>query len=84
MRNLLALLAATVLTLAGVGWYLGWYSVQSTAGAAGKRQVNIEVDSHKISEDLQKGTEKIQQVIDQNKAADSSNPTDKNTQTKLQ
>jgi hypothetical protein len=88
MRNLLALLAATVLTLAGVGWYLGWYSVQSTAGAAGKRQVNIEVDARKISEDLQKGTERIQQVIDQNKAADSTNPSDKSksdsTQTKLE
>ena len=85
MRNILAFLAASVLTLAGLGWYLGWYSVQSTAGAAGKRQVNIEVDSRKISDDLQKGTEKIQQVIDQNNAADSTNPTDKtSTQTKLQ
>jgi hypothetical protein len=85
MRNILALLAASVLTLAGVGWYLGWYSVESTTGTAGKRQVNIEVDSRKISEDLQRGTEKIQQVIDQNKAADSTSPTDKSgTQTKLQ
>jgi hypothetical protein len=77
MRNILAFLAATVIMIAGVGWYLGWYSVQSTAGAAGKRQVNIEVDSRKISDDLQKGTEKIQQAIDQNRAADSTNPSDK-------
>jgi tRNA A37 N6-isopentenylltransferase MiaA len=77
MRNILALLAALVIMIGGTGWYLGWFSVQSTAGAAGKRQVNIEVDSRKISEDLQKGTEKIQQVIDQSRAADSTNPSDK-------
>jgi len=71
-----------------VGWYLGWYSVQSTAGPPGSGKSNLEVDSRKISEDLHKGTEKIQQVIDQNKAADSTNPADKsrldNTQTKIQ
>ena len=77
MRNILAFLAASVICLAGVGWYLGWYSVQSTAGAAGKRQVNVEIDSRKISDDLQKGTEKIQQAIDQNRAADATNATDK-------
>ncbi len=76
MRNILAFLAASVICLAGVGWYLGWYSVQSTAGAAGKRQVNVEIDGRKISDDLQKGTEKIQQAIDQNRAADATNPTD--------
>ncbi len=77
MRNILAFLAAMVIMIGGTGWYLGWFSVQSTAGSAGKRQVNIEVDSRKISEDLQKGTEKIQQVIDQSRAADSTNPSDK-------
>ena len=77
MRNILALLAAMVIMIGGTGWYLGWFSVQSTAGAAGKRQVNIEVDSRKISEDLQKGTEKLQSVIDQTRAADSSSPSDK-------
>ena len=77
MRNILAFLAAMVLMIGGTGWYLGWFSVQSTAGSAGKRQVNIEVDSRKISEDLQKGTEKIQQVIDQSRSADSSNASDK-------
>jgi hypothetical protein len=77
MRNILAFLAATVLLIGGTGWYLGWFTVQSTAGAAGKRQVNIEVDSRKISEDLQKGTEKIQSVIDQSRAADASSTSDK-------
>jgi hypothetical protein len=77
MRNILAFLAASVIVIAGLGWYLGWYSVQSSAGAAGKRQVNVEIDSRKISDDLQRGTEKIQEAIDQNRAADSTNPTNK-------
>jgi hypothetical protein len=77
MRNILAFLAAMVILIGGAGWYLNWFSVQSTAGASGKRQVNIEVDSRKISEDLQKGTEKLQQVIDQTRAADSSTSSDK-------
>ena len=77
MRNILAFLAASVICIAGLGYYLGWYSVQSSAGAAGKRQVNIDIDSRKISDDLQKGTEKIQQVIDQSRGADSTNPTTK-------
>lgn len=63
MRNLLALFALGLLTVAGVGWYLGWYSVQSNSAAAGKRTVNIDIDSNKISQDLQKGTEKVQQFL---------------------
>jgi len=30
MRNLLALLAAVVLVVAGLGWYLGWFHVRAT------------------------------------------------------
>jgi UDP-N-acetyl-D-mannosaminuronate dehydrogenase len=87
MRNILAFLAASVICIAGLGYYLGWYSVQSTAGAAGKRQVNIDIDSRKISDDLQKGTEKLQHVIDQSRSAEATSPTTKskleNTQPNL-
>jgi hypothetical protein len=77
MRNILAFLAASVICIAGLGYYLGWYSVQSSAGAAGKRQVNIDIDGRKISDDVKKGTEKFQQLIDQSQAADSTNPATK-------
>src|ERR1700730_16232337 len=33
MRNILALLAAGALVVAGLGWYLGWYHVKSTPSA---------------------------------------------------
>jgi len=64
MRNLLALLAAAVLVFAGVGWYLNWFKVQSVSEAFGHRSVNIDIDSHKISDDLHKGEAKVQQAIE--------------------
>lgn len=66
MRNILALLALLVLVVGGMGWYLNWFSIQSTPGAGGKRQVNIEIDTQKISADLQKETSRIQQALDSN------------------
>jgi len=55
MRNLLAFLAAVCLTVACSGWYLGWYTVESTPAAQGKRNVNIEINTVKIGTDIQRG-----------------------------
>jgi hypothetical protein len=35
MRNLLAFVAAVVLTVAAVGWYLDWYHVGTAPGRRG-------------------------------------------------
>jgi len=56
MRNLLAFLAAATLTILGVGWYLGWF-----------RTVNIELNTTKIKEDLNKGSQKVQQLLERNR-----------------
>ena len=70
MRNMLALFAAALLTIVGAGWYLGWYQVRSQpASVPGQHSVQIDIDTHKIGEDLQKGEKKIQQMIE-NKAKD--------------
>ena len=53
MRNLLAFFAAVTLTVVGVGWYLGWFQT-----------VNIELNTTKIREDLNKGEQKVQQLLD--------------------
>jgi hypothetical protein len=53
MRNLLAFVAAAVLTIVGVGWYLGWFQT-----------VNIELNTTKIREDLNKGEQKVQQLLE--------------------
>lgn len=65
MRNLLALIGAGVLTFGFLGWYLGWYSLQSvTADANGKRSVTIDVDPAKIGKDARRFNDKIHDVID--------------------
>jgi len=61
VKNLLALLAAAVLTFAGIGWYLDWYHISSTSGTQGHRNVNIDVNSGKIVEDVHKGVQKVRE-----------------------
>src|SRR5438105_3316331 len=53
MRNLLAFFAAAALTVVGVGWYLGWF-----------RTVKIELNTTKIREDLNKGGQKVHQLLE--------------------
>jgi hypothetical protein len=76
MRNMLALFGAALLTVGGVGWYLGWYKVRSQpASVPGQHSVNIDINTNKISADLQQGEQKLQQWLEtkgseQNKKAD--------------
>jgi hypothetical protein len=67
MRNLLALLAAVVLVVAGIGWYRGWFHVQARPGSDGHEQISIDVDRKKIAADVKKGvaegTHEIQNLI---------------------
>ena len=69
MRNLLALLAAALLSFAGIGWYLDWYKVQSTTTKDGHRRVNIDIHSQKIGDDLQKGSEKLQEAWERQRSS---------------
>src|SRR6185437_11515487 len=72
MRNLLALFGAALLTVVGVGWYLGWYKVRSQpASVPGQHSVNIDIDTRKIGNDLQKGEQKLQQFLDRKNGEDS-------------
>jgi hypothetical protein len=64
MRNLLAFLAAVVLTVAIFGWYLRWYRVQSVPAQEGHRAVHIDIDSTKIEQDLYEGEQKIHQALE--------------------
>jgi hypothetical protein len=63
MRNLLAFLAAALLTFAGLGWYLDWYTISSTQ-ASGHRQVNINFNTSKIGEDFEKGGQKVRKILE--------------------
>jgi hypothetical protein len=59
MRNLLAFLAALVLAVVGVGWYLGWYQVFVTPGRGGHEAVKIDINTDKVSKDIKAGEEKL-------------------------
>jgi hypothetical protein len=69
MRNLLALLAVLVLLFAGVGWYRDWFKVRSEPAASGHRNVNIDIDTHRIGQDLHQGEKKIEQILQNAKDA---------------
>jgi hypothetical protein len=71
MRNMLALLSAVVLLFAGVGWYRGWYHVQSSPARAGHHAVNIDIDKEKIGKDLHDGEEELQKVLERKPKEDS-------------
>jgi hypothetical protein len=88
MRNLLAFLAALVLTVAVVGYFLGWYRIQITPGKDGTTTVNIKIDNVKATEDVAKGTAKVNQLAhdlaskERKDKADSDKPETKETPAK--
>jgi hypothetical protein len=77
MRNLLALSAALVLVFAGIGWYRGWYKVETEPVQGGHQTVNIDFNRDKIVQDSEKGVkkveEKLQKVLDHKQDDASSN-----------
>jgi hypothetical protein len=78
MRNMLALFAAALLTVVGLGWYLGWYKVSSQpASVPGQHSVQIDIDTKKIGEDVQKGEKKIEQILEKTKDEAKSPPDSK-------
>jgi hypothetical protein len=64
MRNLLAFLAAALLLFLGAGWFLDWYKIQGDSTPEGHHHVNIDINGPKIGEDLRKGKQKLQRVLD--------------------
>jgi hypothetical protein len=78
MRNILALLAACMLLIAGIGWYRGWYRVQNSSAPPGHHAVNIDIDKDKIGKDLHEGEEELQKVLESKLRAEKA-PPDANT-----
>jgi hypothetical protein len=66
MRNMLAFLAAVVLTVGGLGWYLDWYKVRSHPAEEGHHNLSIDINTTKIGTDLQKGEENLQKILEKN------------------
>jgi hypothetical protein len=69
MRNLLALAALGLLAFAGLGWYFGWYKIETSATPTG-RNISIDVDGSKIRDDVSRGKDKLRDLLDD----DNNNP----------
>jgi len=63
MRNLLALSAALVIAFAGIGWYRGWYKVETEPAQGGHQAVNIDFNRDKIAQDGEKGVKKVEEKL---------------------
>jgi hypothetical protein len=72
MRNLLALLGLVLVIFGGMGWYLDWYKAKSTPAADGHRSINVDVNTPKITKDLNKAKEKVRDFL--TKDDDDKNP----------
>ena len=75
MRNILTLGGAALLVFAGLGWYLGWYKVQSTPTSDGHRHINIDLDTNKIKADVAKGKDKLRDLLTTDKNQQPANNT---------
>lgn len=64
MRNLLALAAAVVIAFLGVGYFQGWYVFKRTPTEHGTK-LELDVNSPKITEDLNKSKEKLRNWLNQ-------------------
>jgi hypothetical protein len=84
MRNVLAFLAAAVIVLAGVGWYLDWYKLKFTPGGDGHLNVTIDADTTKAREDVAKEAKKIEEAVNKDKTGDDAKAEEKKDDQKLQ
>ena len=67
MRNLLALLATAVIVFAAVGWYLGWYKIQTNVPQDGHQSINVDLNNKKIKADILRGEQRLHKAIEGNK-----------------
>jgi len=68
MRNFLAFVGAAILTLAGIGWYLGWYDIKREAASPGHSRLQLDINQDKIGTDVKQGTDKLRDAIEKNHA----------------
>ncbi|MBX9580766.1 MAG: hypothetical protein K2X87_10700 [Gemmataceae bacterium] len=63
MRNLLALVGAAVVGFAGVGWYMGWYTVKVAKSGDGTIQVQGNLDTNRVVQDAGEGAKRVGELI---------------------
>lgn len=79
MKNFLAFVGAAIIALVGLGWYLDWFNITPQKSDQGKTSINVEFNQDKAGKDVQeglkKGAEKVQDLLDKNKPAETTTPT---------
>jgi hypothetical protein len=75
MRNLLALIGAAVVLVAGAGWYLGWYSIGTEPGGNGHQKITVDVNTDQIKNNLKKGSEVVGDLLHHNSKGVDGQPT---------
>jgi hypothetical protein len=68
MRNTLAFLGAAALTVAGIGWYLGWYDIKREPASPGHSRLQLDINEKKIGDDVKQGTDKLKDAIEKNRS----------------
>src|SRR5262249_7075057 len=76
--------AALVLAFAGIGWYRGWYKVESEPSSPGHQSVNIDFNREKIVEDSAQGVKKVEEKLQKvlNQKSDGATADDQKTNIK--
>ncbi len=62
MRNVLALLGAATVTFLAVGWYLGWYKVDSTP-QVGHQGLHVDINTDKALKDIGTGIDRVAEKV---------------------
>jgi len=62
MRNILALGALGLLGFAGIGWYLGWYRIESLPTPTGPR-ISIDLNTPQIKKDVGRGKDTLRDYL---------------------
>lgn len=78
MRNILAFIGAAVVVFLGAGWYLGWYQVTSQSAGPGRSRLQVDINRDKISEDIKRGAEGVQEALEKARKSDIVPPADSN------
>ena len=65
MRNTLAFMAAAVIALGAVGFYLDWFAIRSAPSAKGQQSYRLDVNTDKITEDAHKAHQRLADKAEQ-------------------
>jgi len=63
MRNILALIGGGIVLLAGLGWYLDWFSIKRQPSGEGVQSLQVDIHSKKIIRDSQNALERGSELL---------------------